>query len=148
METLPTYCLTALYILVVHCPSPYQLIRTYSLVPRSPYGTIKLTIKGQDSSGVITVYPEEDPFDDDSEKTENSMDDWYQLLDFNFEDIPQLDGEELPLFVCKMGKSSRNKKRAMENLNFFYPDIGTSSSIGRHLTQEEAAKEALALRIS
>ncbi|GJY07421.1 hypothetical protein Tco_0374475 [Tanacetum coccineum] len=47
-----------------------------------------------------------------------------------------------------MGKSSRNKKRAMENLNLFYQDIGTSSSIGRHLTQEEAAKEALTLRIS
>ncbi|GJR46830.1 hypothetical protein Tco_1314933 [Tanacetum coccineum] len=27
-------------------------------------------------SGVITVYPEEDPFEDDSEKTEKSMDDW------------------------------------------------------------------------
>ncbi|GJV43369.1 ribonuclease H-like domain-containing protein [Tanacetum coccineum] len=47
-----------------------------------------------------------------------------------------------------MGKSSRNKKRAMENLNLFYPDIGTSLSTGRHLTQEEATKEALALRIS
>ncbi|GJR31654.1 hypothetical protein Tco_1107886 [Tanacetum coccineum] len=71
-----------------------------------------------------------------------------QLLDFNFDDIPQLDGEELLPFVCKMGKSSRNKKRAIENLNLFYQDIGTSSSTGRHLTQEEAAKEALALRIS
>ncbi|GJX13117.1 agenet domain-containing protein [Tanacetum coccineum] len=71
-----------------------------------------------------------------------------QLLDFNFDDIPQLDGEELPPFVCKMGKSSRNKKRAIENLNLFYPDIGPSSSTGRHLTQEEAAKGALALRIS
>ncbi|GJX61621.1 hypothetical protein Tco_0294521 [Tanacetum coccineum] len=68
--------------------------------------------------GVITVYPE------------------------------QLGGEELPPFVCKMGKSSCNKKRAMENLNLFYPDIGPSSSTGRHLTQEEAVKEALALRIS
>ncbi|GKC10383.1 retrotransposon ORF1 [Tanacetum coccineum] len=47
-----------------------------------------------------------------------------------------------------MGKSSRNKKRAMENLNFFYQDIGTSSSAGGHLTQEEAAKEALAIRMS
>ncbi|GJW79777.1 DNA-directed DNA polymerase [Tanacetum coccineum] len=47
-----------------------------------------------------------------------------------------------------MGKSNRNKKRAMENLNFFYQDIGTSSSAGGHLTQEEAAKEALAIRIS
>ncbi|GJY71157.1 hypothetical protein Tco_0474860 [Tanacetum coccineum] len=47
-----------------------------------------------------------------------------------------------------MGKSSRNKKRAIENLNFFYQDIGTSSSAGGHLTQEEAAKEALAIRMS
>ncbi|GJZ86736.1 hypothetical protein Tco_0658346 [Tanacetum coccineum] len=36
----------------------------------------------------------------------------------------------------------------MENLNLFYQDIGTSSSTRRHLTQEEAAKEALAIRIS
>ncbi|GJY09646.1 retrovirus-related pol polyprotein from transposon TNT 1-94 [Tanacetum coccineum] len=49
-------------------------------------------------SGVITVYPEQDPFEDDSEKTEKN--------------------------------------------------IGTSLLTGRHLTQEEAAKEVLALRIS
>ncbi|GKC00209.1 hypothetical protein Tco_0986345 [Tanacetum coccineum] len=47
-----------------------------------------------------------------------------------------------------MGKSSRKKKRAMKNLNFFYQDIGTSSSAGAHLTQEEAAKEELAIRKS
>ncbi|GJZ27938.1 hypothetical protein Tco_0572585 [Tanacetum coccineum] len=40
----------------------------------------------------------EDPFKDDSEKKEKSMDDWDQLLDFNFDDIPQLDGEELSPF--------------------------------------------------
>ncbi|GKD56587.1 ribonuclease H-like domain-containing protein, partial [Tanacetum coccineum] len=45
-------------------------------------------------------------------------------------------------------KNNRKKKRAMENLNLVYQDIGTSSLTGRHLTQEEAAKEALALRIS
>nr|GEZ13687.1 hypothetical protein [Tanacetum cinerariifolium] len=39
-----------------------------------------------------------------------------------------LDGEELQPFVCKMRKSSYNKKRAMENLNLFHPDIETSSS--------------------
>ncbi|GJV66436.1 hypothetical protein Tco_1477264 [Tanacetum coccineum] len=99
-------------------------------------------------SGVITVYPEQDPFEDDSEKTKKSMDDWDQLLDFNFDDIPQLGGEEPQPFICKIGKSSRNKKRVIENLNLFYPDIGPSSSTRRHLTQEEATKEALALRIS
>ncbi|GJZ11098.1 hypothetical protein Tco_0545857 [Tanacetum coccineum] len=36
----------------------------------------------------------------------------------------------------------------MENLNLFYQDIGPSSSVGGHLTQEEAAKEALAIRIT
>ncbi|GJR25412.1 hypothetical protein Tco_1101644 [Tanacetum coccineum] len=49
-------------------------------------------------SGVITIYPKQDPFEDDSEKTEKN--------------------------------------------------IRPSSSTGRHLTQEEAAKEALAFRIS
>ncbi|GJZ44605.1 retrotransposon ORF1 [Tanacetum coccineum] len=99
-------------------------------------------------AGTITIYPNLDPFLEDTEEEEKSMDDWDQLLDFNINDIPLLGGEELPLFVCKMGKSSHNKKRAMENLNLFYQDIGTSSSTGRHLTQEEAAKEELAKRIS
>ncbi|GJX63023.1 agenet domain-containing protein [Tanacetum coccineum] len=57
-------------------------------------------------------------------------------------------GEELTLFVCKIGKSNRNKKRAIENLNLFHQDIGPSSLAGRHLIQEEAEKEALAIRIS
>nr|GEU49100.1 hypothetical protein [Tanacetum cinerariifolium] len=34
----------------------------------------------------------------------------------------------LALYI--MGKSSRNKKQEMENLNFFYQDVGTSSSVG------------------
>ncbi|GKB55928.1 hypothetical protein Tco_0912114 [Tanacetum coccineum] len=57
------------------------------------------------------------------------------LLDFNFDDISQLGREELLPFIRKMGKSSHNKKRAMENLNLFYPDIRTSSSTRRHLSQ-------------
>ncbi|GJS18968.1 hypothetical protein Tco_0413440 [Tanacetum coccineum] len=98
-------------------------------------------------AGTITIYPDIDPFLEDIKEEEKSMDDWDQLLDFNIDDIPLLGGEEILPFVCKMGKSNRNKKRAMENLNLFYQDIGTSSSTGRHLTQEEAAKEALAFRI-
>ncbi|GJR55914.1 ribonuclease H-like domain-containing protein [Tanacetum coccineum] len=98
-------------------------------------------------NGVITIYPEPNLFEDDFEKTGKSLDDWDQLLDFNFDDVPKF-GEELPLFVCKMGKSSCNKKRAIENLNLFYQDIGPYSSVGGHLTQEEAKKEALAIKIS
>ncbi|GKE21283.1 hypothetical protein Tco_1432795, partial [Tanacetum coccineum] len=71
-------------------------------------------------AGTITIYPSIDPSLEETEEEEK----------------------------CKMWKSSRNKKRAMENLNFFYQDIGTSSSAGGHLTQEEAVKEALAIRMS
>ncbi|GKB65943.1 hypothetical protein Tco_0927355 [Tanacetum coccineum] len=64
------------------------------------------------------------PEEDDVEpgilkKKKKSIDDWDQLLDFTLDDIPLLGGEELPPFVCKMGKSNRNKKRAMENLNLW-----------------------------
>ncbi|GJT25392.1 hypothetical protein Tco_0895329 [Tanacetum coccineum] len=98
--------------------------------------------------GTITIYPDIDPFLEDTKEEEKSMDDWDQLLDFNLDDIPLLGGEELLPFVCKIEKSSHNKKRAMENLNLFYQDIGTFSSTMKILTQEEATKEALALRIS
>ncbi|GKE05711.1 hypothetical protein Tco_1397729, partial [Tanacetum coccineum] len=69
-------------------------------------------------NGVITIYPESDLFEEESEKTGKSSDDWDQLLDFNFDDVPK-SGEELPPFVSR-----------------------------RHLTQEEAEKEELAIRIS
>ncbi|GJU57963.1 reverse transcriptase domain-containing protein [Tanacetum coccineum] len=99
-------------------------------------------------AGTVTIYPDIDPFLEEIEEEEKINDDWDHLLEFNINDIPLLDEEELSPFVCKMGKSSRNKKRAMENLNFFYQDIGTSSSAGGHLTQEEAAKEALSIKMS
>ncbi|GJX02994.1 hypothetical protein Tco_0188910 [Tanacetum coccineum] len=79
-------------------------------------------------AGTFTIYPDIDPFLEETEAKEKSNEDWDNLLDFNIDDIPLLGEEGLPPFVCKMGKSSRNKKRAMENLNFFYQDIGTSSS--------------------
>nr|GEY80965.1 hypothetical protein [Tanacetum cinerariifolium] len=92
---------------------------------------------------LITIYLKQDPFEDDFEKTRKSSDDLDQLLDFNFDDVPKF-GEEVPIFICKMGKSNRNKMRTMENLNLFYQDIELSSSVGGHLIQ----KEALAVRIS
>nr|GFB63989.1 hypothetical protein [Tanacetum cinerariifolium] len=98
-------------------------------------------------NGVITIYPEPDPFKDDYEKTRKSSDDWDQSLDFNFDDVPKF-GEELPPFISKTGKNNRNKKRTIKNLNLFYQDIGPSSLAGSHLTQEEAEKEALTVKIS
>ncbi|GJS05592.1 hypothetical protein Tco_0322100 [Tanacetum coccineum] len=78
-----------------------------------------------------------------SDKVEGSGD-WNSP---EFQDTANRGEKDFPI-VCKMGKSSHNKKRATENLNFFYQDIGTSSSAGGHLTQEEAAKEAIAIRMS
>ncbi|GJS27098.1 pescadillo [Tanacetum coccineum] len=98
-------------------------------------------------NGVITIYPKPDPFEEDSEETGKRLDDWDQLLDFNFYDMPKI-GEELPPFEFKMVKSNRIKKGAMENLNMFYRDIGSSLSTGRHLTQSEAEKDALEIRIN
>ncbi|GJW87079.1 hypothetical protein Tco_0162419 [Tanacetum coccineum] len=99
-------------------------------------------------AGTVSIYHEFDLFLEDIEEEEKSLDDWDHLLDFNLDYISLLGGEELSPFICKMGKSSHNKKRSMENLSFFYQDIGISSSAGGHLTQEEGAKEALAIRIS
>ncbi|GKB89364.1 hypothetical protein Tco_0961636 [Tanacetum coccineum] len=45
------------------------------------------------------VEPGIDPFLEDIEEEEKSLDDWDHLLDFNLDDIPLLGGEELPPFV-------------------------------------------------
>ncbi|GJU18757.1 hypothetical protein Tco_1146723, partial [Tanacetum coccineum] len=65
--------------------------------------------------GTITIYPDIDPFLEETEEEGKSNDDWDDLLDFNIDDVPLLGEGGLLPFVCKMGKSSRNKKRAMEN---------------------------------
>ncbi|GJT53500.1 hypothetical protein Tco_0988554 [Tanacetum coccineum] len=74
--------------------------------------------------GTITIYPDIDIFLEETKGEGNSNDDWDHLLDFNIDDIPLLGEEGLSPFVCKMGKT------------------------GCHLTQEEAAKEAIAIRMS
>ncbi|GJW67739.1 hypothetical protein Tco_0122163 [Tanacetum coccineum] len=51
------------------------------------------------------------------------------------------------LFVCKMGKSSRNKRKKLENYKLTYYDMGPSMSTGKPLTQEEAEREVLAISI-
>ncbi|GJZ84765.1 hypothetical protein Tco_0650104 [Tanacetum coccineum] len=79
-------------------------------------------------AGTVTIYPEIDPFLEDIEEEEKSLDDWDHLLDFNLDDVPLLGEEELPPFVCKMGEKTSHQLVS--------------------ITQEEAAKEALAIRMS
>ncbi|GKC95354.1 hypothetical protein Tco_1160796, partial [Tanacetum coccineum] len=56
-------------------------------------------------AGTVTIYPEIDPFLEDIEEEQKSLDDWDHLLDFNLDDVPLLGEEELSPFVCKMGKN-------------------------------------------
>nr|GEX48513.1 hypothetical protein [Tanacetum cinerariifolium] len=50
-----------------------------------------------------------------------------------------------PGFVCRMGKSSRNKRKQLEKYQLIYYDIRPSMSTGTPLTQKEAEREALAI---
>ncbi|GJY26473.1 hypothetical protein Tco_0401199 [Tanacetum coccineum] len=93
-------------------------------------------------TGTITIYPDFDPFLEETEDEGKDMYDWDQLLDFNLDDIELLGEEELPPFVCKMGKSSRNKKKSMENLSLFYLEYRNTSTtwIYEQLGREEMKK--------
>ncbi|GKB72331.1 hypothetical protein Tco_0933743, partial [Tanacetum coccineum] len=58
----------------------------------------------------ITIYPKLDPFLDSAREEEKIGDDWDLLLDdLDFGDILDSEGVEIPLFVCKMGKSTEKE---------------------------------------
>ncbi|GJY60432.1 hypothetical protein Tco_0461089 [Tanacetum coccineum] len=98
-------------------------------------------------NGVITIHPELDPFLENFEDTKKFENDWDHLLDIDFGNIPEINKAGLPPFVYKMGKIKRNKKRAIKNFQLYYSDVGPLLSNGKPLTQEEAAREALAIDI-
>ncbi|GKA19332.1 hypothetical protein Tco_0699247 [Tanacetum coccineum] len=67
-------------------------------------------------TGTVTIYLELDPFLNSSEEEEKIDDDWDLLLDdLDFGDISDIEGVNVPQFMCKMGKSSRNKRKQLEN---------------------------------
>ncbi|GKA95199.1 hypothetical protein Tco_0817237, partial [Tanacetum coccineum] len=97
-------------------------------------------------TGTIIIYPELDPFLVSS-KEEKIGDDWDLLLDdLDFGDIPDIKGVNIPLFMCKMKKSSRNKRKQLENYKSIYSSMGPLMSTGKPLTQEEAERDALAIK--
>ncbi|GJZ32759.1 hypothetical protein Tco_0578195 [Tanacetum coccineum] len=97
----------------------------------------------------ITIYPELDPFLDSAKEEENIGDDWDILLDdLDFGDIPNIEGVDVPQFVCKMKKSTRSKRKQLENYKLTYFDMGTSTSTGKPLTQEQDEREVLDISIS
>ncbi|GJS09308.1 retrovirus-related pol polyprotein from transposon TNT 1-94 [Tanacetum coccineum] len=87
---------------------------------------------------IITIYLNLDPFNDvDSDKANDSKDDWEVILeDIDFEDIPEIDGLELPPYVYNMGKSSRDKKKPHRNYKMTHnkprPIIKTIKFIDQH----------------
>nr|GEW11276.1 hypothetical protein [Tanacetum cinerariifolium] len=96
----------------------------------------------------VTICPELGPFFVSSEEKEKIGDDWDLLLaDLDFGDILDIEGVDVLQFMCKIGKSSRNKKKQLENYKLTYSGMGTSMSTGKPLIQEEAKREALAINI-
>ncbi|GKC03213.1 hypothetical protein Tco_0994823 [Tanacetum coccineum] len=83
-----------------------------------------------------------------SDEGEKIGDDWDLLLDdLDFRDIPDINGVDVPQFMCKIGKNSRNTRKQLEKYQLIYSDIGPSMSTGTTLTQELAEREALAISI-
>ncbi|GKD50576.1 hypothetical protein Tco_1279552, partial [Tanacetum coccineum] len=52
-------------------------------------------------AGTVTIYPDINPFLEETEEEEKSNDDWDHLLDFNIDDIPLLVEEGLPPLYTK-----------------------------------------------
>ncbi|GJU55099.1 hypothetical protein Tco_1228813 [Tanacetum coccineum] len=65
---------------------------------------------------VITIYPDLDSFHDNSDDCDAIIE------NVDFYDIPELDGIDVPPYVCNMGKSSRNKKKPCGNYKMTYSD--------------------------
>nr|GEX81742.1 hypothetical protein [Tanacetum cinerariifolium] len=67
----------------------------------------------------------------------------FQRLTKDFGDIREIDGLELPPYVCNIGKSFRIKKKPSKNYKMKYDDKGPSLTIIRALTREELSREEL-----
>ncbi|GJU47368.1 hypothetical protein Tco_1204634 [Tanacetum coccineum] len=78
-------------------------------------------------NGVITIYPDLDSFRNDFDNSHDLGEDWDAIIEnVDFGNIPQLDGIDVPPFVCNMGKSSRNKKKPCGNYKVTYSEEGPS----------------------
>nr|GEX18282.1 hypothetical protein [Tanacetum cinerariifolium] len=118
----------------------YEVRKGKKLVKKGLMVSYAITNFGE---GTITIQPDFDPFLLSSDEEGNlNLDDLETLLDFDFDEIPQIE-TDLPPMVCKMGKGSRNKKKIMENIMYFNNGNGPSSSVGTLLSQKEAEKKLL-----
>ncbi|GKB55681.1 hypothetical protein Tco_0911867 [Tanacetum coccineum] len=67
----------------------------------------------------VTIYPDIDPFLEETEEEGKSNDDWDHLLDFNIDDIPLLGEEGLPPFKDNVeldGKIIKKEKEAVKRI--------------------------------
>ncbi|GJR16561.1 hypothetical protein Tco_0799213 [Tanacetum coccineum] len=66
---------------------------------------------------IITIYPDLDPFNDESDKTNDPGDDWVAILEgIDFGDIPEINGLELHPFMCNMGKRREEVKHVSNKI--------------------------------
>ncbi|GJT37349.1 hypothetical protein Tco_0937214 [Tanacetum coccineum] len=94
--------------------------------------------------GIMTIYLDCDSFHDDIDNFDNSEDDWDAILEgIVFGDISEIDGIELPPYMCSMGKNFKNKEKTKENYKMTYSDAGPSLNITQPLNQKEMTHEAL-----
>nr|GEY61325.1 hypothetical protein [Tanacetum cinerariifolium] len=79
-------------------------------------------------NGIITIYLDLDPFNDDPDKANDSEDDWDVILEgIYFGDIPKINRLELLPYVCNIGKSSKDKKKPHGNYKM------TQEALKRHI---------------
>ncbi|GJU03892.1 retrotransposon ORF1 [Tanacetum coccineum] len=77
----------------------HEVKRGNKVVKRSSLSFLRMTKAITDfGAGTITIYPDIDPFLEETEEEEKINDDWDYLLDFNIDDIPLLGEEGLPPF--------------------------------------------------
>ncbi|GJY26472.1 hypothetical protein Tco_0401198 [Tanacetum coccineum] len=101
-----------------------------------------VALKGEIYFVKFIINPDEDDVEPETEDEGKDMYDWDQLLDFNLDDIQLLGEEELPQFVCKMGKSNRNKKKINGESEFVLSRYRNTSTtwIYEQLGREEMKK--------
>ncbi|GKA11368.1 hypothetical protein Tco_0690801 [Tanacetum coccineum] len=91
-------------------------------------------------NGILTIYPDLITFNDDSDDELDAL-----LASIDVSDLPPLDISDIPSFVCKMGKITRNKNQPPKNYKMSYNGERPSLTINRPLTQEELFREDVLL---
>ncbi|GJX60468.1 hypothetical protein Tco_0291858 [Tanacetum coccineum] len=92
--------------------------------------------------GIVTIYPDNDSFHDDTDNSDNSKDDWGAILEvIDFGDIQEIDGLELPSLcsrpIIETLKYSDQHKKLLDSV--LMDKLKLDEEVEEY--EEEAAKE-------